>query len=150
MLHQRSDEGGKRGTAVGGKVAWRAGCIAVPIAPAIMIASSSGNPAGDMVERVDDRTWLVLGNQVKPRIQIRPVVCASGRIKIRPARSRVRQAHRPRLRGGSNPRAVCATVAAREALKTPVGRLYGMTTHGQGRALRVGSKTGSKHAHQAQ
>ena len=65
MLHQRGDEGVKRAAATGGKVAWRAGCIAVPIAPAFMIAMGSGNPAGDV--GVDDRTWLVLGNQVEPR-----------------------------------------------------------------------------------
>ena len=149
-MHQRGDKGVKRAAATGGKVAWRTGCVAVPIAPAFMIAIGSGNPAGGMAEGVDDRTWLVLGNQVKPRIQILPVVCASGRIKIRPVRSRVPQAHRPRLRGRSNPRAVCATVAASDAFKTPICRLYGMTTHWQGRALRVGPKTGSKHTHQAQ
>ena len=149
-MHQRGDKGVKCAAATGGKVAWRAGCVAVPLAPAFMIAIGSGNPAGGMAERVDDRTWLVLGNQVKPRIQIRPVVYASGRVKIRPVGFRVPQAHRPRLRGRSNPRAVCATVGANDAFKTPICRLYGMTTHGQGRVLRVGPKTGSKHTHQAQ
>ena len=86
-MHQRGDKGVKGAAATGGKVAWRAGCVAVPKAPAFMIAIGSGNPAGGMAEGVDNRTWLVFGNQVKPRIQILPVVCASGRIKIRPRRS---------------------------------------------------------------
>src|SRR5271156_1315743 len=101
-----------------------------------------------MAEGVDDRTGLVLGNQVQPRIQSLPVVCAIGGVKIRPVRSRVPEAHRPRLRGRSYPQTVCATGAI-DALKTPIGRLYGMTTHWQG-GLRVGPETGSKHTHQAQ
>jgi|SRR5580692_7680000 hypothetical protein len=101
-----------------------------------------------MAERIDDRTGLVFGNQVNPRIQILPVVCAIGGVKIRPVRSRVPQAHRPRLRGRSDPQTVYATGAI-DALKTPIGGLYGMTAHWE-RALRVGPKTGSKHTHQAQ
>ena len=64
-----------------------------------------------MAERVDDRTWLVFGNQVQPGVQIAPVVIAAAAgVKEGPFGARLPQAHRPRLRRCSNPRAVRATV----------------------------------------
>src|SRR5271155_3014375 len=133
MLYQRSDEGGKRGTATGSKVAGRTRRKIVPKAPTFAVASSSGDPTGDEAKGVDDRTWLLLGDQVQPLVQVAPVViAASASVQEGPFGTRLPQAHCPRLRLGRDPRAI-PTI---EALKTPICRCYGKTTHGQNRAAR--------------
>jgi len=126
MLYQRGDEGGKRGTATGSKVAGRTRRKIVPIAPAFAVASSSRDPTGDEAEGVDDRTWLLFGNQIQPVVQMAPVVIAAAfSVQEGPFGARLPQAHRPRLRLCRDPRAV-PTI---ETLKTPICTGYGMTTH---------------------
>src|SRR5580693_8753698 len=128
MLYQRSDEGGKRGTAAGSKVAGRTRRNIVPEARTLAVASSSGDPTGDEAKGVDDRTWLLLGDQVQPLVQMAPVVIAVGAsVQKAPFGARLPQAHRPRLRLGRDPR----VVPTLETLKTPICRCYGTTTHRQ-------------------
>src|ERR1700745_3492962 len=130
MLHQRLNKGIERRAATRGKVAWRAGRIIVPATPTFAIATSGGDPARNNAERVHHHGRLTLRTQIKPGVQIGPVVAVIASAKEAPFGSRLPQAHRPRLRLGRNPRAIqAAVVAPIDTLKAPICRLYGMTPH---------------------
>ena len=103
-----------------------------------------------MAEGVDDRQRLVFDNQVQPSVQIFPFVGAGGWVEDGPIRSRVPQAHHPRLRGSSNPPAVRAALATQQTSKTPIYRRDGITPGWRCRALRVGRKDGSEQNQQRQ
>lgn len=74
LKHPQALQGIKRRAAARGKVAWRARRIIVPATPTFAIATSGGDPARNKAARVHDHGRLTLRNQIKPGVQIGPVL----------------------------------------------------------------------------